>query len=570
MAPNNRPEVHLQLSGGSLIIRTEDVIYNISVSGQSLEQPPALVAGPRSLAAPAPAVKGPAGLSLDGIDLGPVEAVDSFYKQISQEMYQEVGALARKLSLSIQDLKEVEKGSGSVDLADTGQQLESAKDQLADVVEMTEQATMTIMDVAEKLQNDAAEARQLFESLGQPSEEGASGGGETVPDGGLVEELNQLIAGYLAAKPLLSRGLDLSGDIISLLEEVAAAAPARPAETEPAAEPAPAEAEAAPVEARVEKRVVFPLNDLFQILYELCADEEVKKTIKAVWNRMADFDAQMVSQTLAEQAEGFAKDEGFVMVPLEPLFKALFQATQNDKFRTAVKKLNQARATLFLDQSLPVEVGYEEVEVAGEQPPAGAEPEPPAPEEEAPPAEEEAAPAGSDLAARAAELRDRLAGEAGEIAAQLEGQLGFEPASDLAARLLAGGNGSDPRLPGLMAATQGLVDRITTSVTTIIENLSFQDLAGQKIHKIVATLTRLQLELLKLLVSFRSRLKVEEEKVTVSEDEKKEIAQRDVDEMLDKLGLGEVDQEVDLTAGPAASGRLDQGTVDSMLAELGF
>lgn len=78
----------------------------------------------------------------------------SLYKEISEEMFKDIGRLARDLSISIKDLP-----SGyqkEVDFEKAGLDLESAKSMLEEVVNMTETATMTIMDISEDMQGQCA------------------------------------------------------------------------------------------------------------------------------------------------------------------------------------------------------------------------------------------------------------------------------------------------------------------------------------------------------------------------------------------------------------------------------
>jgi chemotaxis regulatin CheY-phosphate phosphatase CheZ len=53
--------------------------------------------------------------------------------------------------------------------------------------------------------------------------------------------------------------------------------------------------------------------------------------------------------------------------------------------------------------------------------------------------------------------------------------------------------------------------RIHDSYTRILEALSFQDLSGQRIFKIVRLISELQLKLLSLLVSYGTKFKIKKE-----------------------------------------------------------
>jgi chemotaxis regulatin CheY-phosphate phosphatase CheZ len=77
-------------------------------------------------------------------------------------MFKEIGRLARDLSISIKDLPSYQK---EVDFEKAGLDLESAKGMLAEVVKMTETATMTIMDISEDMQGQCAIIRQTLEDV---------------------------------------------------------------------------------------------------------------------------------------------------------------------------------------------------------------------------------------------------------------------------------------------------------------------------------------------------------------------------------------------------------------------
>lgn len=577
MAGGDRPEIYLELSNGTLRIQAAEATYVITAYGEGAAPPPPRpIAAPAPAPAPAPAV-GATAAQLADIDLGPVEALDSYYRQISEEMYQEMGRLARKLSVSIQDLP---RDGNIADLAESGQRLESAKDQLADVIAMTEKATMNIMDLTDEIQDDVSEARSAFTALSKL---------EVMDEdqrNAFLEQLGALINAFKGIRPVIEQAVAKQGQAIALIDGLSGVAPAPESVAEPVAEPAPEPepvpaAEPTPAEPQtvIEKKTIFPLNDLFQIMYELCANDDVKKHIKVVWNKMDEFDDGLVNDQLNAQQDGFEHDEGFIMVPIEPLLKSLFAATENTKFKDLIKRLNANRSTLFLDQSLPVEVQMEEVEVeVAPEPVAEPAPEPtpaPAPEPTPEPAVEPAPPGDLDadglgqVRAKLTEIKadleafsqEALTGEVDESALEVINNSAFIQSD------------KSQTVTEIFGNSVKAIQRIGDSVNTIVEQLSFQDLAGQRIHKIVSLISQFQVELLKLLVSFKPMVKAERDQVPVSQEEaqaKKDVGQKEVDDMLDKLGLGDVDDEADLTAGPGGASRLSQNTVDDMLAELGF
>ncbi|MBF0531403.1 MAG: protein phosphatase CheZ [Deltaproteobacteria bacterium] len=113
----------------------------------------------------------------------------------------------------------------------------------------------------------------------------------------------------------------------------------------------------------------------------------------------------------------------------------------------------------------------------------------------------------------------------------------------------------------------GTIQRIANHITGILEALSFQDLSGQRIMKIVRLISDVQVQLLSLLVSFGTKIKQKqkEAKAITSPKDTEVMAQAEVDRMLERVA-----SPSDLLLGPEADGRLNQNAADGLLAELGF
>jgi len=87
----------------------------------------------------------------------------ALYKEISEEMFQEIGRLARDLSISIKDLPGT--CPKEIDFEKAGLDLESAKNMLEEVVSMTETATMNIMDISEDMQEQCSIIMKTLEDV---------------------------------------------------------------------------------------------------------------------------------------------------------------------------------------------------------------------------------------------------------------------------------------------------------------------------------------------------------------------------------------------------------------------
>lgn len=547
MSKSNPPEVTFELDGGSLTIRTAEAIYRILVTGQGT--------APRQLAAAKPAVAELPPAKPEPIDdwdepaasdrPGPAPSYkpqgdedNEYYKELTQDMYAEVGSLAKRLSMSISDVKSVDLDA--IDLEGAGDRLESAKDQLESVVEMTEQATMTIIEEGESIQGAIDNVRKIMEGVG--------GNGDAKDDSASTQSQQDLSQALEAVSAYLGSvgGTPLSGaieEVQAIIGEVGQAATAAPA-PKPAAKPKPEPA--AP-------SYSFPLDLVFQTTYELCTNETVKKHLKAMWDAGEKaFSLAKVEAGLNKLSSGEPDEDNFLNVDLKGVLKVLFAATKVDKFKSILKKMAGTSDQIFLDQFLPMEAVPKEAEAA------------PAPEPEPEP---EPASGGGDselterlenLAATLQNVSDSLAPP--ELPEDMLGLL-----NEAMAGASTGGNGLDKNRLEELDET---LNRVFNSVNTIIQSLSFQDLSGQAIYRIVRLLTDFQVQLLAMLVGFGSKIKNKETREELSSDESEKLAQEEVDRALGTLGIGDLETEGD--DGEDDRGPLDQDAVNSMLESLGF
>ncbi len=138
------PVIHLELTTGIFKIKAEDAIYEIEVKADS-----SLTQVVEKIVEKEVVVEKEA--ALEGVS-------DQFYKEISEEMFNEIGKMARDLSLSIKT--PLDDDMKNVDISQAGVDLEGAKGKLQDIVEMTEKATMVIMDISENIQEGCDEIKK--------------------------------------------------------------------------------------------------------------------------------------------------------------------------------------------------------------------------------------------------------------------------------------------------------------------------------------------------------------------------------------------------------------------------
>ncbi|MFZ5774630.1 MAG: protein phosphatase CheZ [Thermodesulfobacteriota bacterium] len=464
------------------------------------------------------------------------EQGDDYYKKVSHDIFHDIGKLAKSLSSTLVDLPAEDRRLRRVDLDEAGEKIESAKAQLQDIVSMTERATMEIMDQVEKVQQQTEGVQELLALLKEhnafrPAAPGEEGEEETSSIAG-----EEAAGGPASLRPLLAK----------LAEAVALAASLQDA---PAAAPVPV----APEPQVIRKtRHLFEIDVIFQTMYELCTNETVKTHITAARKAANEiFNHDTFIDQLGERiaSAGLAPDgDNFFTVPLSDVLQSLLGACSDQKIQNLLKKMDLNQQEIFLDQSLPLE---------------------------APPTEEvEELVAGEVVDLTAAELPPSSGGpgadpRVGQLAAMVSEGLDLAEAME---RELAVMPSCQPGAMSLMtlADQQDIFNKIEEAhlsmgtiaeeIIRITEALSFQDLSGQQILKIIKLLSDFQVQLLAIVVSFGSQLKSKEQNAELSVEESKLLAQQDVDKYLGSMTTEEV----------GGQGALDQDAINSLLAEMGF
>lgn len=513
------PVMQLELNTGVFRIKTEEAIYEITVKPESsLTQVVEKIVEREVVVEKPPATeqKPPA----EDLTKSIKAEADTFYKEISEEMFKEIGKLARDLSLSIKDFpKDAVK---EVDFEKAGVDLEDAKGLLEDVVKMTEKATMDIMDISENIQEscetlrkNVAEVKKL-NFIGRPAEE--------VPaarDGASLEFLEDII----------KREEELKDKITGL--------PVKEEEDAATAEPEPE-----PATKKV-KVYSFDLDIVFQTIYELCTNETVKSHIKAMReDRDNAFDVDGILKAFSDIAPNVDVEENFFNFSLVSILNTLFQFSKVEKNKQILKKMYQTADSIFLDQVLPIEGKVEEKEV---------------------PVEKEEKPS--------APSKNSDSGPLNEIIGLLDENIGhLKTEADRLREARQEGTEDDYSvikkedhevLISVMESSDKVTQQIISSIGRILESLTFQDLSGQRIVKIVNMLTQVQIQLLSLLVSFGTKLKKKEEEKDIATWETDETASKEVDKMMSRVSE-------EAKEGEEVSGPLNQDAVDNLLAELGF
>ena len=526
------PEIHLELCSGIFKIKTSEADYLIEVSPNgSLSSLPAnqiqQISGPNDLQ--------PLPQSVDFTE------DDGFFQEISEEMFSKVGALARELSLSLQDIPN--DAIAPIDLEGSGVKLEDAKAQLEDIVQMTEKATMDIMDLTESILEDC---QSTFSDLDNIREmdfmtQDGSTSEETESELDFSTDVPDPVIDLLESILERQKNLKIKVNSIPIIEDEPDVQ--EPVELEP--------------EVRMVKVYSFDPGVLFQTMYELCTNETVKSHVKAMGdNYEASFNPTGLKSSLAEMAPNLVSDENFYDFPLDSVLKSLYQHSTNDKFKQILKKMGQTIPNIFLDGTLPLEGEVEKKEITIQPEPFEIEDSEPAS------ANSKYGISPEDMEAIISHIQENIDLIEKEKAGRLE-----NPSRDItnltANSSLAMIKKEDrSTIIAVVEHSHQNLEAIIAHITRILEALSFQDLSGQRIMVIVRLISHVQVQLLSILVSFGTKLKKRAEAENVTSSEREKMAQTEVDQMMERIS-----NPLD---GPAAGNSLNQEAVDTMLDELGF
>ena len=516
---SDKPEVYLEIGAGFFRIPTTEANYNITVLGSGESSVTRVV---EKIVETEKEDGGVAvGDAMSAVSEGlAASGDDGFYRDVSNEIYQDIGNLAKSLSATIMDIPAEDRQSKRAELDEAGDKIEDAKKQLKDIVNMTEKAAMEIMDNVENVQGRTNNARELLSTLKNHAAFAIPEEGDAGDEGGSMAEEAE------ALQEQMKEAMDLLAAIQE--EPVEAAAP---------------EPSAPEVKKEKKTRFLFDLDVVFQTLYELCTNETVKDHISTAREKAGEiFVLDTFYDAIAPKAAEYEADsDNFFTVPMSDVFTSLGKACKDKGIGNLLKKMDAGQSSIFLDQTIPLEVPpTEEVEVeteveaeaAPESAPETAEPDPRIDQ-------------ARELLAKALEAAEALPAKAGQGNCAGRSTMTLEDQKEIFEKI---------------EDAFGIASTISDDVTKITEALSFQDLSGQQIMKIIKLLSDFQVQLLALVVSFGSQLKHKKENASITVEESKKLAQGDVDSYINKLSGG-TDEE---------GGVLDQQTVNQMLEDMGF
>ena len=417
-----------------------------------------------------------------------------YYRQVPHDIYEGLGKLAKDINLSIQDLSLAEIIQNS--MRSPSEHLDQARNQVNDVLLMTEKATLNIMDLVEEIRGDCQTAQAKLLNLAARAPEEADGdkseqAPEAAADQGLWDQV-------FAQAEELDRWLRGGGS-----------------ETDPAAAGAPN----------------FSLAEVLQILLEFCTNEKVKQHIKAIQAKQdAIFQGGEAERALNLLAAEAPQEDGFYQLPVDKLLDLLKSHCEDERVKELFSKMESSADKLFPVPALPLEAREVEGESTGEAGDSQGNPE---------------------VESRWQELQKTLR------------QLAEH-------RQTAGGGAAAAGLDPHQAADEvkevvDTVDNITGKLSRIVEALSFQDLSGQRLLKILKLLRELQVQVLTLLVAAGEKLRVQLDDQSMSPKVSDQAR-----EELDRLLASAASSDEDAAATPEDQQPLDQDAINDLLTTMGF
>lgn len=451
-------ELSLELGEGACRVMLDGLALNITLKAPNGGMP--LAAAPLA-AAPMPQL--PHGNGAESQRL--VEELD-YYRQISHDIYDELGQLAKKLNVSLQDLTLADMVNSQID--SPGEHLDQARCTVTDVLEMTEKATLNILDLVEQIREDCEDVRQQLLSLGQTDEDwGAIDKGPAPAAWG--EETKALVAQILAQGEELNRQFQAQS---------VAAPPAAVQE--------------------VASTLHFPLAEILQIVLEFCGNEALKQHLKAVIAKQGEiFPTQEVEAAFSKLAATQPVEDGFSQFPVEEILKVLLSNCQDSRVKDLFTKMLASAGKLFPMPVLPLE---------GTPVEAAAAPSAPAP---APAQKPDFLPLWDDFFQKVQQLAAQ-AETPPEVPATTETPVAEEK----------------------IQRTTSVLDRITGALSRIMEALAFQDLSGQRLLQVLNLLRQIQLQILTMVVAAGTKLKKKTEQRGITLEESGVLAQDEIDRLM--------------------------------------
>ncbi|MBU4278405.1 MAG: hypothetical protein KKC30_16810 [Proteobacteria bacterium] len=306
MSPTEGPDIVLEFSGGVMTIRTQEAVYQVSVTalGEGARTlPPASQQALPGLERPAREAR----RELPGGEESPALAPPAadYYSELCHDVYREVGLLARRLATSLDKpgLPSAKAPAATEMAKEMGRSLEKARKLLAGLKKASE----------EQRQN-AEDRRKLLAAVEKSTSNGQS------PLAPLAKRAQELMT--LVAKARVQNGQAVG--------------------------------------------FRFGLDSVFQAVYDHCTNQTVRKHLQGMWDDPASFNERQLEQLLNRSAPSEPPPGGVVRFQLPSVLSALEESTSNPRYGQILQKMQSTVDQLFPDGNLYVEA---EVLGGASQPP---------------------------------------------------------------------------------------------------------------------------------------------------------------------------------------------------------
>ncbi|MCB2193276.1 MAG: hypothetical protein KQI62_17015 [Deltaproteobacteria bacterium] len=292
MSPKDGPDIVLEFSGGVMTIRTQEAVYQVSVTalGEGARTlPPASQQALPGLERPADEVRRelPAGETSPA--LAPPAA--DYYSELCHDIYREVGLLARRLATSLE-----KPGAKAPALRVLTQEMGQS-------LEKTRRLLGGLKQAAEHQRQAAEDRRKLMAAVEKST-----------------------VGGKNPLAPLAKQAQELMAQVAKARVQNGQAAGYR-----------------------------FGLDSVFQAVYDHCTNETVRKHVQSMWDDPAAFDERNLEQLLNQLAPSEPPPGGVVRLLLPAVLASMEESTDNQRYVQILTKMQATVDQLFPNNNLYVE-----------------------------------------------------------------------------------------------------------------------------------------------------------------------------------------------------------------------
>lgn len=293
MSPTEGPDIVLEFSGGVMTIRTQEAVYQVSVTalGEGARTlPPASQQALPGLERPAPEAQRelPAGESSPA--LAPPAA--DYYSELCHDIYREVGLLARRLATSLHKPNSQAAPAMKELTQEMGRSLEKARELLAE-----------LKKAADQQRQNAEDRGKLLSAVEKSTANGQN------PLAPLAKRAQKLMT-------LVAKARVQNGEAVGFR---------------------------------------FGIDSIFQAIYDHCTNQTVRKHLQSMWDDPAAFDERQLEQLLNQAAPSEPPPGGVVRFKLPSVLAALQESTDNSRYGQILQKMTATVDQLFPDGNLYVE-----------------------------------------------------------------------------------------------------------------------------------------------------------------------------------------------------------------------